>query len=852
MPNPCPENVSSASGGTLSEAAAARLLQRLRNLAQERAAEQNISIETALNEIAGELAAEERLSGEHQVRNLLLDVKARRNIKQQARKHKTLGEGLLAVLEGSQTKVEGSRMSVDAQAKAIHHKYVGRLVAELEQAELLHDFRTGKLAKEVYIEMGEIQSIGRPGRSGSVKAQRMAAIIESVTSEMVGRQNRTGALIDRLPGYVVRQTHDMDEIRRLGGYGPDAKSRSYAAWSEFTLPLLNRAKTMAGEDPQLFMRHIHEGLYTGTHGADTGEFDVMVTGVKPDISKNVSKSRVLHFIDAEAAWRYNERFGMRNLMDQVFSDIFYRSRSIALMENLGPSVERNLERLMRELREEARVMPNAAEQTDSLNDWRIPVAIDIATGKVDVPKHHGLSKVANVIRSMAIVTKMGSTVISALSDRVFMNQELAFQGISRVDRWSQQLKLARSPQQKQALRLMGIGLDGIIGSTVARYTSHASVAGLMHRMQQKMFDLNFMNWWTDTSKSAAAELMSAHLGEHSHLSFEALPGELGHILSLFNITRTQWDAMRSTAYDPSVLLNDNSGLYEGKKFISADQLSRITDEQIDAILHEKGLNPTQVNRTRARDQLDTALRSYFSDRVDAAIPTPGAAEKKYTTFGTQAGTPLGEAVRMLTMFKSFPITIMTKVLSREVYGRGNSTVAHWLKTDHKGKFNLAIMFASAIAAGYMSESIRDVLKGREPKRLLNEDGSINTKTLTSAALRSGAAGLMGDYLFNEYDRGYKSFSASLMGPVLGQLDPMAEISTLARNGEYDKALDRSGKFFLDNTPFINLFYIRPVLDYFIFWNLQEFLDPGSLRQTEEAVKKKTGQEYWARPSELVK
>ena len=56
---------------------------------------------------------------------------------------------------------------------------------------------------------------------------------------------------------------------------------------------------------------------------------------------------------------------------------------------------------------------------------------------------------------------------------------------------------------------------------------------------------------------------------------------------------------------------------------------------------------------------------------------------------------------------------------------------------------------------------------------------------------------------------------------------------------------------MNNTPFINLFYIRPVLDYLILWNLQEMADPGSLYRNERRVEQSNGQGFFVRPSDTV-
>jgi hypothetical protein len=273
------------------------------------------------------------------------------------------------------------------------------------------------------------------------------------------------------------------------------------------------------------------------------------------------------------------------------------------------------------------------------------------------------------------------------------------------------------------------------------------------------------------------------------------------------------------------------------------------DAAISKYLTARGITDTASNRARAITELETKVRTYLVDRVDYAVPSPGAAETKYVTLNTRAGTPIGEAVRLLMMFKSFPITILKKGMGREVYGRGANTVTEWMMHDGKGKFYLAQLIAMATIGGYLSSVVKDAIKGRTPKPLV-KDGQIVMSTLNDAALRGGGLGVMGDLLFSEYDRQYRSFLGTMAGPVVGQLDPIADMYTKLRQGE--NIAPEATKFARDNTPYANLFYIRPVLDYFVLWNLQEAMKPGSLRQMERTVEEKNQQGFFIRPSEVVR
>lgn len=826
--------------GELSNEKAEQLLARVQRIADIRIRKNGGNIEKALRDIAGELKMEDKLMRAVDKRNRLLSIAADRRLQEFSSRFSDLGEGARAFLVGSSKTRKGARLSVDFQARALNGKYFGRLVAELEDAGVFSEFKKGEHAKDIYIEMGELNvEGGRPGRTGNDAAAKIAKIVEGVTSDMVAQQNRAGAYIKRNPGYVVRQLHDRDAIRRAGtgpGFGKESKEASFKVWSEFVAPLLDEEKTFEGHDPKLFLRKVHEALYTGIHGAESGEADVDTFSIHGSMAKKASGARVLHFKDAESAFNYNEMFGVKHFRDAVTSDIHFRSRSIALMENLGPNPEENFRRSVMSMQEKARERDDAAKQVDSLKDWRVDAALNAVTGRVDISSNPGLSRNLQTVRAVAQLSKMGSTVLSAFGDKAFLQAEMAYQGMDHLSTMAAQITgmLPRSEEGQRSLRLMGVAMEGLLGNVASRYSMHDTVHGWAHRAQRSFFDLNMLNWWTDANKATAGELMAAHLGEHSHMGFDALPPALQKVLNMYEIGTREWDLMRKSVWD-----------HEGSKFVTADKLSTLADSDIDSLVVSRGLKPGEANRLRQRDRLEAQLRTYFADRIDIAVPTPGAAERVYTTMNQQAGSLPGEAIRLIMLFKSFPITVLNKIVGREVYGNGYDSVGQWLLHDHKGKFNLAQLVAMTMVGGYISGAIRDALKGRTPKRLV-DDGQLNWHVINDAMMRGGGLGIMGDMLFTEYDRQYRSFTGIAAGPVIGQLDPL-----FALRSSKEPARD-AGKLLLDNTPYINLFYIRPVLDYFVLWNLQEMMSPGSLRRQERSVEQKNHQEHFILPSEHVK
>jgi ElaB/YqjD/DUF883 family membrane-anchored ribosome-binding protein len=823
----------------VTEEMAEEILQQARNRAVERAKKNGGNLDRALKEITEEMQQRDKIRSANAKRGMYLNKDAEMKFLDYVMRFpaagSTVGEGIKARLVGGADNVPGARYSVGAQMKAENHGYFGRIIEAFEQdPAVYHAFVHNTLAKEFYIEMGEIKPEGKPGSSGSPIAQKMAEVIDKVTKEMNARLNEAGAIVYNLPGYVMRQTHDMFKIRQAG----KTKAESRIAWKNFVRPLLDDELTYLGADKEKFLNMVHDDLYSGV----TGVMGVEGQGVgHRAISDRWSTERVLHFKDAISAYEYNEKFGTHDIKQQIMTDIGNRARSIALMENLGPNPEATVLNVVRKAKEWARTQDNAAELVDSINDHAIMAYYHQLTGVQDIPNNPSLARMAGNVRAVTQMARMGGVALTNLfTDTAFMHPEMAFQGISHLNTLGKQIRMfaKETKEERKTLRLMGVGLDGLLGNALSRYSATGPISGPINKFQKTFFDINFSNYVTDTVKSAAAELMSANLGEHADIAFKDLPMELNRVLSLYEIGPKEWDLLRSTAYDhPS----GNWG-----KLITADQISRLTDEQI-ATLGEGEMTPQKL--IKLRNRLDTQLRTYISDRVDYSSPTPGHAEHAITTMDTKSGTGLGEAIRLLMLFKSFPVTVANKVLKREIYGRGSMNVKDWAMNDHKGKFNLAQLIAMTTAAGYIGMTIRDALKGRTPRELIT-DGKINYDVLGDAAVQGGGMGIMGEMVTRDYGQGMNSFLQSAAGPVLSQLDEVARIKTKALEG--DPVGAQLGKMAMDNTPLLNLFYTRPILNYIVLWNMQEMMNPGSLERMENTVEEKNNQSFFYRPSEHVK
>ena len=84
-----------------------------------------------------------------------------------------------------------------------------------------------------------------------------------------------------------------------------------------------------------------------------------------------------------------------------------------------------------------------------------------------------------------------------------------------------------------------------------------------------------------------------------------------------------------------------------------------------------------------------------------------------------------------------------------------------------------------------------------------------------------------------------SFLETLAGPGLGTAADIAGLFYELRDGEPSAV--RAFNLLLGNTPFINLFYLRPALDLLVLDSLRDAISPGYLRRQARRRRDEYGQ-----------
>ncbi len=784
-------------------------------------------VENVVFDVTGRVIDDMKRAAILEKRKAALNVLRREALHERISRFKDPVEGLKAVMVGIQKPLPGARQSVDSAYLALARKFQGGMLSDLRRAGLLEVLNSRAIDRDIARELWEIRPDGSPGISGSREAREIAAIVNKWQKETLTRLNRAGAYVQELKGYIVRQSHDFRKVTKAG----------FDNWKEFIARRLDYDRTIGTGNPDEVLPLIYSDLVKGKQLL-LPEDQLVRPGRGPDIARKVSEHREIHFRDADSWFEYNQRFGNKSIGESAFSALDQAARNIALLEAFGPEPEAMLKTVIQDLVDKAdvRTKPGintvAALRGETRAGQMLQLYFDELSGKTNIKANNLTARVGRGWRALNTLSKLGLATVSSITDVATKAAELNYQGVNLLEAYARSLAdilQGRGGEWKREFAdLLGAGFEGALGDVHGRFTTTDDLPGGMTKAMQLFFKWNGLNWWTDANKTGTILMLARHLGLQGEKSFEALPVELQRSLPMYGIDGGRWGLLRTLVKEAP----------DGRKYLSPEGIADLPSKAVREAFGAPRANEREV--LRMKDELETSLRAYLADRTDHAIFSPGAYEKTIATLGTQAGTPLGEAVRMLMQFKQFSITGISRGLGRAIYGKGADTIAQALFKGKADFVGLAHLMVSTTVFGYLAMAAKDIIKGKTPR------DPKDPKTWVSSFVQGGGAGILGDFVFGEFNRFGSSFLSSMTGPAAGQVESLAELWAKFRSG--DDAAAQAVKFVINNTPFINLAYVRPALDYLFLYHVQEALNPGYLRRMERRFKKENDQVFLFPPS----
>jgi len=724
--------------------------------------------------------------------------------------------GLEAALVGVNSPFFESGRSVAAIGQALESSYFGGLISDLKAKGLLtkYDNMKGEFEKSVVLVLGDLnlkKPKGVPGASADAKA--IAEIMFKYQRAALQRENQAGAYIRLKQGRVVGTVHDRAKMLKA----------TKDSWKNTIRDKLDYENMeIAPERIEGFLDSAYATLTTGvrktTHRTEVSR---SFKGTK-NLARQESEGSLFIFNDAEAWYNYDQEFGRASLREAFTEDLQSAARATALLEVFGTNPEAMMDKIIDRLEVKYRDDPDPQKLKDiQRRDSRIPYAVNFesalkeVTGEINDPFNINSATIMKGLRDVQTMSKLGGVFLASLADTAFISSARIYQGRSLLDAWADGFSAVVKGAPKGKLReyadRLGAGLEGQLGNFYGRFNAADDFPGATNKLMRQFFKLNLLGPWTDSNKRGVALMISNDLGVEAANKFDKVQEDLKRILGIYGIGKEQWDIAR-----------------------------KATEKGPDGRMY---LMPDNIEDPRIKESLFTLLVS----EVDNSVISPGARERAMVRRGYRPGTAAGEAIRTMGQFKSFGVTVVSKVYGRHMYGYGAKTKREQLQRGIGANMGLINTIVGTTVLGYFVMQLKELVKGRDLRPPSKE-------TLLAAMLQGGGAGIYGDFLFGEANRYGGGMLATVAGPgattIFDFADNLAKTRDVVLGGDVDARLDWV-RFFKSNLPFGNVFYTKPVLDYLIWYQLQETINPGYLRRMERRVERENDQTFFIPPSSIV-
>jgi len=723
-------------------------------------------------------------------------------------------EGVEAILVGIQKFSKITRDSIGAKQDTIEVVEVNRLITEINKLgdNAWRDFSEGQMDIEIMQEMVGITT-------GVKQAKDIAMILKKYQNSWRNRLNDLGANIGLLDDWITRTTHNTEKMANASKISKIIGDNR-TAWVEFIKGRLDIPRTFANvSDPAQIdniLGDIYNSIMSGDHLKHGGTNSVYGTR---NVTNRLNASRVLHFKDVQARQEYNVAFGEPSLKESVMGVLSNSARNIAIMQELGTNPKDTLNKILALLRKKYK--DQDSKITRQLNLKTFENQFKEIDGSINGIGNQTLATISMGVRTLQNTGKLGLATITSFGDLAQYMGTTSFQGRGLFSGLFEALNGLFKNNDRAAMEVLQTTSNSIHSFMGNKYGAANDTWGTMGKIQNTFFKWNTLNGWISSLKSSMAVGLSRHYGMQTELKFSDLSIRERNFLTLYGIDDGKWNMLRS------IKTLD----VEGKRYMTAEGVNELSDNVINAYVGKK-LSQREIRNFK--QDLEITWRNVLVDQTMHGTPEPDAAIRAITNQGLEKGTPMGETIRFVMQFKSFPISIWKKIIGRELYSYGPDD-SRLAKVS-----GLASLLMLSTFWGYIAMSVKDMIKGRSPR-------DPNKKsTLVQAFAQGGGAGIYGDFLINELQNEYgNGIFETALGPTASDIKKIFDIVQSMNDPK------KAGKKFVQlaegNVPFLNLYYTKTAYDYLIGYQVKEYLDPGFFRRMRDKHEQQRGQSYYLKP-----
>jgi len=776
------------------------LLDEVADIAENLKADKNIAdLDAAVNDAVAKKIDGEMRAAVNKKRSAAINYKIRlrfiRKLRQVPDKDVAVFvESILSGQEGNsnyKTSIERTKKAYEGESYAIFFDGVEK--RGLNRSEAIAFLRKKSNGEALMRESYE------PGSSGNPTAKIIAEAMEETTEHLRKLANKYGADIARIPGYLVKQSHDSLKITKA----------TNEKWIEDILPLLDEDRTfdrpMTLSAKREYLNNVWETL---TSNQKTNDFvkdlseDPMFTG-PGNKAKKVSHHRSLHFKDGASAYQYMSFYGRDDVGSSFYGGVDMMTRTIAAMQHLGPNPKFMLDEIIRRAQNKLRGQPILSNK---INREYIERLYDNVTGAASImPAYKAdgwlTARAVNWAKNISGSAVLGGTSITSIADIGTTAVRLNELGVDYLEAHGSVLRGflegRRTGEKREIADSLGVGMEYLISGVQARFMGNDGIDGQGSFLLSSVMRITGLNWMTDTLKTSAALTLSNFMSKQISKGFDSLNSTLRRELSAYGITA-----------DDFASLSESVRTTDGKSYIDVDKIKN--------------------------GDLSLKMKEFFTGFSDSAVLTPGARTTALMRRGKR-GEPMTEILVLFMHLKSYSVSYWNEILSRVWKGEG-VRVGYGLH-----------LVASMAVYGYIADILKSAVSGKEPRKP-------DEKALLKAIMTSGGVGFYGDLLIGAMGRDARhgeGFLEAAGGPILGSALRSFKVMGSLIEGDIDAAAYKGMRVAKSMLPGANIFYTRLAMDYMFFWQIQEYMRPGWAQNFEDRVREETGQEFYVSPDEAV-
>lgn len=680
-----------------------------------------------------------------------------------------------------------------------------------EMPTLTLNMTAGKFGMSRNIESGRKFIKALFGDTSDEFGTKMAKEWENVAAKLKSRFVAAGGDIGELDGWRLPQSHDADLIMNAG----------QDEWIDFVFPLLDRKKMIDNKTGWLLSKdNLRAVLAESYQTLSSRGLNKYGKEAKDALATKYSHSRVLHFKDGDSWLKYNERFGNGDPMLTVNQYVDNLAQDIGFIETWGPDPDGLKDRIINHIRKEETLKGlkeagKVIKKIDYFNRvW------DEVTGESAIPVQTNViaARFNSGVRNMLMAAQLGSAFLTQFSDVATSLWTAKFNGISKMDIPKNIFSLMTSNKKRDFAMHIGLGADeiaNILGGRTAGSTRFLGdilpEKGWTQRMAAAVIKASLLERMTMAGKKAFSLDFSKCLADNFSVGFNNLNKALKHCLERYNVSPEEWLELKKLN---SKIVND----FGGAKYLDLIKLAK-------------------ENQTLA----DKISNMIFTER-DFAVIDSNARTRAVMLQGHKRGTFMGEALRYMSMYKTFPVTVLTHHISRLIDIQGTGS-----KLGYAGG-----LFAAMTMSGYFTVQAKLLVSGKKPAE------ADRWNTWVDSMLAGGALGVMGDIFFGETRGNFiedKLLAAA--GPGFSLIKDTYDLTVgnalkAANPRKKSNFAGDAALFFKRYAPGTNLWYTRLATERYLTDKLQLLADKKTRERfanRERSQRYRYGRGYWWKPGQ---